>query len=73
MEQQEVRERVLAQFPDAEIEVFGEDCNFQLHVYSEAFRGLSSLQSQKLVYRLFADEIQHGALHALSVRARAER
>ena len=71
MNGQQVRERVLAQFPDAQVEVQGDGCNFSLTVSSETFRELSQVERQKAVYRLFSDELRSGDLHALSVRAQA--
>lgn len=66
----EIVERVRALYPDAAIEVAGEDCSFEMLVVSEAFAGTRLLARQKSILALFKDDIQSGSLHALSVTAR---
>lgn len=66
----EIAERVRALYPDALIEVYGEDCSFELHVVSADFADMGLLARQKSILALFKTDIQSGALHALSVAAR---
>lgn len=70
MESAEIKQRILEQYPDAQIETDGADCNFSVTIVSEAFAGLSPIQRQRPVLALFKDDITSGALHALSVKAR---
>ncbi|WP_078118621.1 BolA family protein [Thiosocius teredinicola] len=70
MTEDEIVERIRTLYPDAVIDVAGEDCNFEVYVISEAFAGMNTLQRQKPILALFKDEIKGGALHALSVRAK---
>ena len=71
MTEEEIAERVRALYPDAVVDVAGEDCNFELYVISEAFAGLGPLQRQKPILGLFKDEIASGAMHALSIKAKS--
>jgi len=70
MQEEEIVQRVRALYPDAVIDVAGEDCSFELYVVSEAFAGQDTLQRQKPILALFKDDIRSGALHALSVKAK---
>jgi len=70
MQEEEIVQRVRALYPDAVIDVAGEDCSFELYVVSEAFAGQNTLQRQKPILALFKDDIRSGALHALSVKAK---
>jgi BolA protein len=70
MESTEIKQRILAAYPDAQIETDGADCNFNVTIISDAFTGQSPLQRQRPVLALFKDDIASGALHALSVKAR---
>lgn len=62
--------RVRTLYPDAIVDVAGENCNFEMFVISEAFAGQTILQRQRPILALFKDDIQSGALHALSVTAK---
>ncbi len=70
MTEDEIVERIRTLYPDAVIDVAGEDCSFEVYVISEAFAGMNTLQRQKPILALFKDEIKGGTLHALSVRAK---
>lgn len=70
MQEEEIVQRVRALYPDAVIDVAGEDCSFELYVVSEAFAGQNTLQRQKPILALFKHDIRSGALHALSVKAK---
>ncbi|MGI1670200.1 MAG: BolA/IbaG family iron-sulfur metabolism protein [Neptuniibacter sp.] len=64
-----IEERLLGEFPGAELDISGEDCNFSVSIISEAFEGKSLLDRQKRVLKLFEAELKSGILHALSVKA----
>lgn len=70
MKEEEVVERIRTRYPDATIDIAGEDCSFELYIVSEAFAGQGLLQRQKDVLALFKDDIGSGALHALSIKAK---
>ena len=69
LEPKVIEQRLLAAFPDAELDIEGEDCNFSLSIISEAFADKSLLDRQKAVLALFKEELKTGALHALTVKA----
>ena len=70
MKEEVIIERVRTLYPDAVIDVAGEDCNFELYIISNAFKGLNTLQRQKPILGLFREEIRSGALHALTIKAK---
>lgn len=70
MKEEEIVERIRTLYPDAVIDVAGEDCSFEVYVVSDAFAGKNTLERQKPILALFKDEIRGGSLHALSVRAK---
>lgn len=47
--------------------VQGEGRNFQIEAVSDDFEAMSRVKRQQAVYRLIADEIAEGTLHALSL------
>ena len=70
MNADEIKARILDEYPDATVETDGADCNFSVSIVSTAFDGLNPLQRQKPVMALFRDDIASGALHALSITAK---
>lgn len=70
MKQEEMLKRISGLYPDAQVTINGEDCNFEMTVVTQKFEGLGLLQRQKSILALFKDEITSGELHALSVKTR---
>lgn len=70
MTEDEIKRRISTAYPDAVIDVDGEDCSFELYVISEAFEGKNTLERQRPILALFSDELTTGRLHALTVKAR---
>ncbi|MGB0723338.1 MAG: BolA/IbaG family iron-sulfur metabolism protein [Gammaproteobacteria bacterium] len=70
MNEQEIIDRIKGLYPDADIELAGEDCSFEVYVLSPAFEGMKTLERQRSVLDLFGDEITTGKIHALTVKAR---
>lgn len=70
MTETEIIARVRTLYPEAVIDVAGEDCSFELYLVSQAFAGQNILQRQKPILALFKDEIRKGTLHALSIKAK---
>jgi len=70
MTEEEIVQRVRSLYPDAVVDVAGEDCSFELYVISDAFAGQNTLQRQKPILALFKADILNGALHALSIKAK---
>lgn len=65
----EVKALLEARAPDWHFEVRGEGRNFQIDAVSESFAELSRVKRQQAVYRLIADEIAEGSLHAITITA----
>lgn len=70
MKADDIVERIVATYPDAEVETDGADCSFAVTIVSSAFDGLSLIKRQQPVLALFRVELASGELHALSVTAR---
>lgn len=70
MNEEQIISRVKSLYPDAVIDVAGENCNFELYIIDEAFAGQNILQRQRPILALFKDEIASGKLHAMSVKAK---
>lgn len=70
MDEQDILSRIKSIYPDAIVDVSGENCSFEVYVISEGLRGQSTLQRQRSILDLFRDELKSGKLHALSIKAR---
>jgi BolA protein len=70
MREEDITHRISESFPDAVIEVAGEDCSFEVYVISDGFAGLNMLKRQQAILSLFNKEITSGELHALGVKAK---
>lgn len=70
MNEEEIVSRIQGMYPNASIDVAGEDCSFEVYVIDDGFAGMNTLQRQKPILALFSDEIKTGKLHALSVKAK---
>jgi BolA protein len=70
MNDQDLINRIKQLYPDAQISVTGESCNFEVNVTTPAFGNMKSLQRQRSILTLFNEEIASGELHALSVKAK---
>ena len=70
MKEDEIIARIKVLYPDAIIDIAGEDCSFELYIISQGFEDKNTLQRQQSVLSLFKDELVTGKLHALSVKAK---
>jgi acid stress-induced BolA-like protein IbaG/YrbA len=70
MDQQVFIDRIIQEFPDAVIDIEGQDCSFELYIISDAFTGLNTLERQRPILALFNEELKTGKLHALSIKAK---
>lgn len=69
IEQATLADRIRDHLGDAQVEVTGEGNRFDLRVTSAAFKGLSRVRQQQLVYEAIGDLIRDGAVHAVTIRA----
>lgn len=55
--------------PDCEVHVTGDGTHFEAIVVGEVFRDKSLIEKHRMVYGTLGDNVQGGAIHALSIRA----
>lgn len=70
MDEQEIIQRIHSLYPDAQIDINGEGCDFELYIICEAFKGISLLKRQQSILQLFGEELKANRLHALSIKAK---
>ncbi|HDZ56021.1 MAG TPA: BolA family transcriptional regulator [Pseudomonas xinjiangensis] len=68
MQSQEVKQLIEANLPEAQVEVDGEGCNFQLMVISDSLAGLSPVKRQQQIYALLNEHIANGSIHAVTMK-----
>ncbi|MCB1754864.1 MAG: BolA/IbaG family iron-sulfur metabolism protein [Gammaproteobacteria bacterium] len=66
----EIKRRIHKIYPDATIDIAGEACNFEVFVVSELFKDMKTLQRQKSILALFKNDLESGAMHALTIKAK---
>ena len=55
----------------SDISINGQDCNFSVKVVSNDFINMSTLDRHKKIMKLFANLLQSGDLHAISLDLKA--
>ncbi len=65
---EEVKQKIAAQIPDANIEVVALGNGFDIIVKSAIFAELSELKRQQKVLGCLADAIAQGEIHAVTVK-----
>jgi len=69
---QQIETLIRSAFPDAQIEVQGDDgAHFAAMVIDESFRGQSRVQQQRAVNAALKSELDSGNLHALALTTKA--
>lgn len=71
----EMKERLIASFPDAEIDLrdpSGTGSNVAIRIETKAFEGLNRVKQHQAVMAVFADELKTGELHALSIQSKVK-
>lgn len=71
MQAEQLKERLLTAFPDANVEVFdltGTQDHWQVKIETQAFQGLSRIQQHQKVMQVFDPELKTGEVHALSLK-----
>ncbi len=72
MTTEEIKQRLLENFNNADIEVFdltGTSDHIQVSIVSEKFEGQSRIQRQRMVMDVFQPELASGEVHALTIKA----
>ncbi len=73
MNSEQVKERVLAKMPDAEVLVEdprGSGDYYVVSVESGLFSGQSRVKQHRMVQDLFEEELRSGEIHALSIKTK---
>lgn len=65
----EVEALLVSRAPEIQFRVQGDGRNFQIEAVANTFDGLSRVKRQQAVYKLIADEIAGGQLHAITITA----
>jgi stress-induced morphogen len=71
MKPEEIKKRLETAYPDGRVTVTdltGTNDHYQVFVSSKTFTGLSRIQCHKHVMNVFADELQSGEVHALTIK-----
>lgn len=72
MQPQDVENLIRQSFPDATIQVQGDDgVHFSAVVMDESFRGQNRVQQQRAVMAAIKDKVDSGELHALALTTKA--
>ena len=68
MNQNEINDLLNANFKDSLIEVTLKDSYCNIFIASDAFKGLSKLKCQQLVYSHISEQIASGSIHAVDLK-----
>lgn len=66
---EDVKQLLLLEFPEATVNVTGEDSNFSVDIISADFQDVSRLDRQKKILSCVKEQITSGEIHAFSVQA----
>ena len=69
---EELKNKLLSGFTEADITMEGDGCNCSTLIVSNDFEGMSLLNRQRKVLALVRTEIDSGELHALSIKAKTQ-
>jgi len=72
MDKDVIHNILIENFPDAEINFLGDNCNFSVEVVSSIFDGLSLVEQHKKVLNTLKNKFASGELHALSISTRTK-
>jgi len=65
---EEIRQLLLAEYPECEIQVEGGDGKYLVTAIGEVFEGLNAVKRQQAIYKVLNPHITSGAIHAVSMR-----
>lgn len=68
MQAVEVKNLLEAQLPNAQVEVEGEGCSFQLNLIDDELAGMSPVKRQQQVYAHLNAWIADGSIHAVTMK-----
>lgn len=68
MQPNEIKALLEAGIADSQVEVSSDGSHVNLTVVSPVFEGMRALQKQQLVYKVLAEQIASGAIHAVNMK-----
>ena len=68
MQAVEVKNLLEAQLPNAQVEVEGEGCSFQLNLIDDELAGMSPVKRQQQIYAHLNPWITDGSIHAVTMK-----
>ena len=68
MQPNEVKQLLLSQLSDCDVEVSGDGSHFDITVIGDVFTGLNAVKKQQLVYAGLAQAIADGSVHAVNIK-----
>ena len=72
MDNNQIQEIIGSYLDDVtDLSVSGQDCNFSIKIISKDFINMSTLERHRKIMKLFADLLQSGELHAVSLDLKA--
>ncbi|MGF1643964.1 MAG: BolA family protein [Thiotrichales bacterium] len=69
MSPDEIEQLINAGMPESQVSVNGDGSKFEAVVISADFAGLGPVKRHQRVYKIVAEQITSGAIHALTIRA----
>ena len=72
MELEQIRQLLLAEYPECEIRVEGGDGKYLVTAIGDVFDGLNAVKRQQAIYKVLNPHISSGAIHAVSMRLMTE-
>lgn len=68
MDTMQIRQLVLADLPECDVQVEGGDGKYVVTAIGEVFEGLNAVKRQQTIYKILNEHITSGAIHAVTMR-----
>jgi acid stress-induced BolA-like protein IbaG/YrbA len=68
MQAEQVKQILVAQLSDCDIEVSGDGSHFDITVVGDVFEGLNAVKKQQVVYAALNTHIADGSIHAVNMK-----
>ena len=72
MELEQIRQILLAEYPECDIQVEGGEGKYLVTAVGDVFEGLNAVKRQQAIYKVLNPHISSGAIHAVSMRLMTE-
>lgn len=68
MQPEQIKALIQANIPGSDVQVGVDGSHINLVVVSDAFRGISPVKKQQMVYAALSDQIAEGSIHAVHMK-----